>query len=1072
MGASNCACNRDAGGVATDGVGGALVAPAPYREIERPGFDVHARVICSCQHPTALGAADQGFCGPHGEAYTTAGASKTLGNHTEKGGQLVREGAEDTQDTDGTWGRTSKWSNFGLEGPGDLLCRSPSAADRGSGGLDFCDLQISVDSGNREINGLRLAATPVKEDTCVKVSTLDDDSEEVDNSGSDSSDIETEVEPKPMARSRKGGVCAEPVEKGVFEPAVIWKDLSTRLHLADALHGCPLFNSLTSEEVDTVIDTIVIETIEPGRRIVRQGDIGDALYIVLEGVVDCCREDGLDKAANLRRVGTLTNVCMASSRTFSHKSDQGGPKGVQFIQERDAGSVFGELSIMWNTPRTLSVFARDRCKLGRLERKVYKNLVVRRQIRLRERRKEILRSVKLLEMLAEEQLAQLSDALVVKAFEAGEEIIKQNDPGKEFFIVQSGECKACVTTGSDDVQEHRRYFAGDLFGELALLKNAPRAASIIAVDRVEVLMLSRHRFERMLGPLNLLQANLYLFDPRKLIADFYKPGDQRGPQGSLQNLAGPTTSVTSLSQKGEGTQWFAVFRPTSRDAIAKMLGGIAVGKGLNVKGKSARRGRLSGFVPFVQISDNAHKKEIEKFPEDSRVAVYYKSKVAREHALQSMNAVISHLIKKATFSEPILIDKYAPKVYGLDLPGPIIHEVYIMMPDLSPVVDWDTDRKSEPHYMDMNIHTLCSNTEPIVVLVQHDEGDPMNPRGLLIAYAEKYVRPVVSDFDAFLVGSRHMLYEQLPVEQAQLVQWTLQGCEGILKKTKTGAGSSWTSHWLAFLRSETEKGFSVTQPKYGFGDPTSTRLIEDVVTQTAPCGAVRHGAECFNFYFPQELDDIYLVIWEGFVSKPWDYKTEEELRAFLAEKVEEGYCFPLNPVWMVRDAGWYDIIQLMRKRPQNKHNIDSWFPGKFGILQTVDRLRKEYAKGFQQEVDAPGSATLQGYATREDLREDHELLQDAINGVSQIGKWVVTELIDAARLFDDATKEITRPILRAGRSTRATGGGKERRPCRCCGRWYDAKDDAFDDNSAEEGAPPEEIREDLGGRPSRRTPSL
>ena len=36
---------------------------------------------------------------------------------------------------------------------------------------------------------------------------------------------------------------------------------------------------------------------------------------------------------------------------------------------------------------------------------------------------------------------------------------------------------------------------------------------------------------------------------------------------------------------------FAVYRPTSRDAIAKMLSGIAVGKGLNVKGKSAK---LSG----------------------------------------------------------------------------------------------------------------------------------------------------------------------------------------------------------------------------------------------------------------------------------------------------------------------------------------------------------------------------------------------------------------------------------------------------------------------------------------------
>ena len=32
-------------------------------------------------------------------------------------------------------------------------------------------------------------------------------------------------------------------------------------------------------------------------------------------------------------------------------------------------------------------------------------------------------------------------------------------------------------------------------------------------------------------------------------------------------------------------------------------------------------------------------------------------------------------------------------------------------------------------------------------------------------------------------------------------------------------------------------------------------------------GAVRHGAECFNFYFPQELDPEFLVVWSKEVAK-------------------------------------------------------------------------------------------------------------------------------------------------------------------------------------------------------------
>merc|ERR1711964_816657 len=114
------------------------------------------------------------------------------------------------------------------------------------------------------------------------------------------------------------------------------------------------------------------------------------------------------------------------------------------------------------------------------------------------------------------------------------------------------------------------------------------------------------------------------------------------------------------------------------------------------------------------------------------------------------------------------------------------------------------------------------------------------------------------------------------------------------------------------LQGEWEKGFHPTFPKYGFGDSTSYRLIENVVQATLSCGAVRHGAECFNFYFPQELDESYLVVWEGFPDIPWSYKTEEELRAFLLERVVDGYCFPLNPVWPVRDKGWYDIYKALK----------------------------------------------------------------------------------------------------------------------------------------------------------------
>merc|ERR1719262_495736 len=127
-------------------------------------------------------------------------------------------------------------------------------------------------------------------------------------------------------------------------------------------------------------------------------------------------------------------------------------------------------------------------------------------------------------------------------------------------------------------------------------------------------------------------------------------------------------------------------------------------------------------------------------------------------------------------------EEYQPQVFGLDVPEPLVREAYIMRPDLSPVMGWEVGRRSEPAFMDMNLHAVRDVSEPKVVLYQYDESDPMNPRGLLVAYAEQYVKPVVSDFDTFTVGSTGILYGKLPDEQVELVNWALNCAEGVLSE--------------------------------------------------------------------------------------------------------------------------------------------------------------------------------------------------------------------------------------------------------------------------------------------------
>ena len=62
-----------------------------------------------------------------------------------------------------------------------------------------------------------------------------------------------------------------------------------------------------------------------------------------------------------------------------------------------------------------------------------------------------------------------------------------------------------------------QYKVGDYFGERALIKNEPRAANVIAKTDCTVVILDRHSFKRLLGPLeDLLKRNLEIYENYKL----------------------------------------------------------------------------------------------------------------------------------------------------------------------------------------------------------------------------------------------------------------------------------------------------------------------------------------------------------------------------------------------------------------------------------------------------------------------------------------------------------------------------------------------------------------------------
>jgi CRP/FNR family transcriptional regulator len=107
---------------------------------------------------------------------------------------------------------------------------------------------------------------------------------------------------------------------------------------------------------------------------------------------------------------------------------------------------------------------------------------------------EILGKVPLFENLKKRQLQNLARIFVDRVCAPGEVIVPQGRDGYGFFVIASGKAEAVreKADGSKAVVNH--FGSGDFFGELALLDNGPRTASVIATEETECLILPRENF--------------------------------------------------------------------------------------------------------------------------------------------------------------------------------------------------------------------------------------------------------------------------------------------------------------------------------------------------------------------------------------------------------------------------------------------------------------------------------------------------------------------------------------------------------------------------------------------------
>jgi len=109
---------------------------------------------------------------------------------------------------------------------------------------------------------------------------------------------------------------------------------------------------------------------------------------------------------------------------------------------------------------------------------------------------EALKLVPFFNNLNQEEVGNLSQRLVPRRFNAGQIIFHHGDPGGLLYIIGRGKVK--ITHSTPDGQEAMLaiFGAGDFFGELALLDDSPRSATVEALEPTETMTLHRDEFIR------------------------------------------------------------------------------------------------------------------------------------------------------------------------------------------------------------------------------------------------------------------------------------------------------------------------------------------------------------------------------------------------------------------------------------------------------------------------------------------------------------------------------------------------------------------------------------------------
>ena len=285
------------------------------------------------------------------------------------------------------------------------------------------------------------------------------------------------------------------LDRRSFRSLTVMSSMQRTEAVMRALKRVDLLHGMTEHQMAKVADAVQVLKFPAKARVITKGTIGEEFFMIQSGSV-VVTHIGETPASELDLDDTL------HGGSSSPRARRSSFKDVTL----EAGDYFGERALLTGELRSANVFAKTDLTVLRIQRADFEHVLgplkelLEHNVNVR-----TIGALHLLEKLTEREREQTARMLRVERHERGADIIKEGQDGSAFYILKSGSAKVVVDRlGKRAVVSVLH--AGVHFGEMALLGNAKRTATITAIEDCECFVLDKRTFAKSFGNLHDIMA--------------------------------------------------------------------------------------------------------------------------------------------------------------------------------------------------------------------------------------------------------------------------------------------------------------------------------------------------------------------------------------------------------------------------------------------------------------------------------------------------------------------------------------------------------------------------------------